>query len=517
MRTHYKCAAILVLGTLLGGTAASAQIVAPDPDTAFSLDAAGATFPFPLIDLWRVEYGKEYPNVSLNYQSIGSGGGIKQHIERTVNFAASDSPMLESEAELAPGTLHIPESLGAVVIAYNLPEMPDSGIQLDGETLAMIFLDEITMWNDPRIAEQNPGLSLPDAEIITVHRSDGSGTTFIFTDYLSTVSPQFDLDVGTGKSVPWPGGVASAGNEGVAGIIRSTAYSVGYVELAYAHQTDMSFAHMQNGDKTAYIRPGIDSISDASASAAAALPAARDSWYGVSIVNAPGPNSYPISSLTYLLVYDDLGGVTSSYAEASAVIHIIDWMLTDGQAYSESLLYVPIPPHIAQIGTDGLSQVTYNGAPIWGANAAMRDMLLADGAGSAGDGSGGCLIATAAYGSEMAPQVQELREIRDSVLMSTASGAAFMGAFNDVYYAFSPQVADIQTQNPEIRSLVRALIAPMISSLSIMSYAETGSEPGVIGLGAAVIALNIGLYIGAPAAAASLAWRRLSRRGKISC
>lgn len=489
----------------------------PDPDVSFSLDAAGATFPFPLVDVWRVEYGIEYPNVSLNYQSIGSGGGIKQHIEHTVNFAASDTPMRIAEARLAPGTLHIPESIGAVVVSYNIPEIPDSGIQLDGPTLASIYLGDITMWNDPRITEQNPDQDLPSAEIISAHRSDGSGTTFIFTDYLATVSEQFDIDVGTGKSVPWPGGIAAAGNEGVAGIIRSTPYSIGYVELAYAYQTGMTFAHIQNGDKTAYIIPTIDSITDASASIASSLPAAHDSWYGVSMVNAPGPNSYPISSLTYLLVYDELDVVASSYFEAGAIVHVIHWMLTAGQAYSESLLYVPIPPEIAQIGIDGISTITYNGAPIWGADASIRDTSSTPSAADSGDERGGCLVATAAFGSEMTPQVQSLRETRDSVLMSTAAGTAFMGAFNDIYYTFSPQIADIQIQNPEIRSLVRTLITPLISSLSIMSYAEIGSEIDVLSLGIGVIALNIGIYIVLPGVAISLVWRKLARRGGQNC
>lgn len=511
MIPHYRPIAIIALAAIsLSGTSALGQIAPPDPTVEFSLDAAGATFPFPLIDLWRVEYGKEYPNVSLNYQSIGSGGGIKQHIENTVDFAATDTPMRASEAELAPGTLHIPESLGAVVVSYNIPTVPKSGMQLDGQTLASIFLGEITMWDDEQISAQNPGLTLPSKEIITVHRSDGSGTTFIFTDYLSTVYEQFDLDVGTGKSVPWPGGIAAAGNEGVAGIIRSTPHSIGYVELAYAHQTGMTFAHMQNGDMTAYVEPTIDSISAASSEIASALPAAQDLWRGVSMVNAPGPDSYPISSLTYLLVYDDLGEAASSLAEAGAIVHVLHWMLTDGQAHSESLLYVPIPPEISQIGIDGISSITYNGAALWGAGP------LVDASGTKG-GKGGCLIATAAYGSEIAPQVQALREVRDSVLMSTATGASFMGAFNDIYYTFSPQIADFQIQNPETRDIVRALVSPMIASLSIMSYAEAGSESDVLTLGAIAIALNIGMYIAAPVAAVSLVRRQLAGRGDNSC
>ena len=251
---------------------------APDPNQEFTLTGAGATFPFPLIDLWRVEYNNVQNNVNLNYQSIGSGGGIKQHIEKTVNFAASDKPMSDAERELAPGTLHIPESIGGVVLVYNIPEIPNKGLKLTADAIAGIFLGEITKWNDPAITAENLGLNLPDKEIVTAHRSDGSGTTFIFTDYLTTISPTWDEQIGKGKSVPWPLGLASAGNEGVAAIVKSTEYSIGYVELAYAFQTGMSYASVQNAEKSAFIEPTLDSISAASSGVANNLPAAEDSW-----------------------------------------------------------------------------------------------------------------------------------------------------------------------------------------------------------------------------------------------
>ena len=337
----------------------------PISDLEFNLTGAGATFPFPLIDLWRVEYNKIYNNVNLNYQSIGSGGGIKQHIEQTVNFAASDKPMSEAERELAPGTLHIPESIGGVVLVYNLPEVPEKGMKLTADTVAGIFLGDITRWNDPAIKAENPGLNLPDKEIVSAHRSDGSGTTFIFTDYLSTVSPKWDEQIGKGKSVPWPSGLAAAGNEGVAGIVKSTEYSIGYIELAYAFQTGMSFAFIENADKTAFIEPTLDSISAASSGVADGLPAAKDSWVGVSLVNAPGPDSYPLASFTYLLVYDDLKSVTDNKEQAKAVIHLIYWMITDGQQYAPSLLYVPLADKVVELGKQGLSQVTYDGEIMW--------------------------------------------------------------------------------------------------------------------------------------------------------
>jgi len=516
-------AAIAAAAAMGLAAAAHAQLVPPDESMSFSIDAAGATFPFPLIDKWRVEYAREHPNVSLNYQSIGSGGGITQHMEKTVNFAATDAPMTPSEELAAPNTLHIPETLGAVTVAYNIPEVPGSGLRLDGPTLAMIFLGEITRWDDGRIASHNPGANLPDAAIVPVQRSDGSGTTFVFTDYLSGVSGEFEERIGRGKSVPWPGGVSNAGNEGVAATVRTTPYSVGYVELAYAFQTGMAYAHMQNGDGTAYVEPTIESIRAASSGAAAALPAAIESWEGVSIVNAPGQGSYPISSLTYLLLYGDLGEVADSIDEAHAIVHLINWMLTSGQEHAEPLLYVPLPESVARIGTDALQFVTYNGMSVWAAAAEspFGDGMSAQAPGTgnvtggdtgAGAAGGGCLVATAAYGTEMAPQVQALRELRDAALLPTASGSAFMAAFNGIYYSFSPAVADLERQSPELRALVRALVAPMLHSLPLMSLSG-GTEAGTVAMGSLVIALNAGLYAAAPAAAASWAWRRSRRRG----
>ena len=338
---------------------------APSDDVNFTITGAGATFPFPLIDLWRVEYNKVYNNVNLNYQSIGSGGGIKQHIEKTVNFAASDKPMSNSERELAPGTLHIPESIGGVVLVYNIPEVPNKGLKLTAEAISKIFLGEITKWNDPVIADENPDLNLPDKNIVSAHRSDGSGTTFIFTDYLSTVSPTWDKQIGKGKSVPWPTGLAAAGNEGVAGIVKSTKYSIGYIELAYAFQTGMSYAFIQNADKTGFIEPTLDTISAASSGVADSLPAAHESWNGVSLVNAPGSDSYPLASFTYLLVYDDLKLVTDNKEQAKVVVHMIHWMITDGQNFSSSLLYVPLADKVIEIGKTGLSQITFDGEPLW--------------------------------------------------------------------------------------------------------------------------------------------------------
>ena len=352
---------------------------APDPGTTFAINGAGASFPFPLIDLWRVEYNKIYDNVNLNYQSIGSGGGIKQHIERTVAFAASDKPLKASEAERAPGTLHIPEAIGGVVVAYNLPEFGENGLRLTGEAIADIFLGKITRWNDDRIRSLNTGIDLPDRTITTVQRSDGSGTTFVFTDYLTTISKGFDDEIGKGKSVPWPTGRGAAGNEGVAGVVKTTPYSIGYIELAYAFKSGINYAHVENADGTGFVDPTLESLAAASAGLAdSGLPPAEGDWSSVTMVNAPGPDSYPIASFTYLLLYEELDKVTDSREEAKAVIHALDWMITDGQEFSPTLLYVPLPDSVAEMGRAGLQRATYDGETLWDAG----------GGDSSGSGSG---------------------------------------------------------------------------------------------------------------------------------
>jgi len=210
------------------------------------LNGAGATFPFPLIDTWRVEYQKIKPEVNINYQSIGSGGGVKQFTEKTVDFGATDAPLTFLEMEKAPGAVHIPETIGSIVISYNIPEVPDKGLKLTGSILADIYLGKITKWNDPQIQKLNPDLFLPAQTIIVAHRSDGSGTTFVWTDYLSKVSTEWKAQVGKGKSVQWPTGIGAPGNEGVASTIKSTPYAIGYIELSYALTTRMTYAYLEN-------------------------------------------------------------------------------------------------------------------------------------------------------------------------------------------------------------------------------------------------------------------------------
>jgi len=378
-----KTTSLLMIATIVAIIAplnANAESVpdVPNSNTVYNLNGAGATFPFPLIDLWRVEYHDDFDNVNLNYQSIGSGGGIKQHIEKTVNFAASDAPLTTNERALSPNTLHIPETIGGVTVVYNIPELPNSGLKLTGKIISDIFMGKITKWDDPAIKDINPGSNLPGKDILVAHRSDGSGTTFVFTDYLSKVDPDWDKQVGKGKSVPWPMGLAAAGNEGVAGIVRSTQYSIGYVELAYAFQTGMTFAHVQNGDKSKFVEPSIATITAATAGIANKLPAGDADWSAVSTVNAPGPDSYPISSFSYLLMYKDLKETSKNKEEAKAVLHMIYWMITDGQAFAPTLLYSPLPENVVELGKKSLSQVMYDGEVLWNNSSVKTSSMIPD-------------------------------------------------------------------------------------------------------------------------------------------
>lgn len=344
-----------------GGTM---QIVHAQEPKDVRIDAAGASFAFPLMDLWRVKYAEVNPHVALNYQSIGSGGGVKQHIEKTVNFAASDAPLKDSEYERAQGTITIPELIGAISISYNLPGI-ESGLNLSAEAVCGIYLGKITKWNDPLITEHNPGLSLPDENILVAQRSDGSGTTFALTSYLTKVCPEWDEKVGAGKSVPWPTGRGAPGNEGVAGLIKSSPGAIGYITLAYAFQEDMATAAIQNGDKTNFVMPTLESASDASGGAAPTLPKAHESWREVDLLAAPGENSYPITSFSYIIVHPDLEGSVSDMNHAREVLDLIAWIITDGQQYNEDLLYVPISEPVTNLGLEGLAKITYKGEPVY--------------------------------------------------------------------------------------------------------------------------------------------------------
>ncbi len=360
----------LVAGTLL------ASFVVPMSAKAYAqgqvtINGAGATFPFPLIDTWRVEYPNVQPGVSINYQSIGSGGGIAQFTARTVDFGATDAPLsAEREAALPAPAVHIPEAIGSVVAAYNIPGI-ESGLRLTGPVLADIFRGEITKWDDPRIRELNPDAPLPSQDIVIVHRSDGSGTTFVWTSYLSIVSSEWSEQVGAGTSVEWPAGVGAPGNEGVANTVRSTPNSIGYVELAYALTTGMNFAFVQNKEGN-FIEPSLESTSAAVSAAAATLPAGNDSWEGVHVLDAPGPDSYPIASFTYLLLYEELSTspTIDSMEKARAVVDFIAWAISDeGQTFAEELSYVPLPDAVQELNLETLAGLTYNGQKVFEAPA----------------------------------------------------------------------------------------------------------------------------------------------------
>ncbi len=305
-----------------------------------ALTGAGATFPLPIYNKWFSDYAAA-KGVKINYQSIGSGGGVRQISEQTVDFGASDSPMSDEELSRAKGgpIMHIPTVLGADVVTYNVPGV-QKGLKLTGDVIADIFLGKIKKWNDPRLATLNPGVTLPNSDILVVHRSDGSGTTFIFTDYLSTVSPEWKRVVGKGKEVKWPTGIGAKGNEGVAGQVKQTPGSIAYVELAYAKQNNLPYANVRNAAGQ-FVEPTMETIYAAAEGAAPNIPANTD--YRISIVNAPGANAYPISSFTWLLVYRN----QPDSAKGRMLNEFLRWALTEGSASARALDYPPLPAAMA--------------------------------------------------------------------------------------------------------------------------------------------------------------------------
>jgi len=359
----------LVAGILLASFVPLAMSAKAYAQGQIAINGAGATFPFPLIDTWRVEYQSVQPGVSINYQSIGSGGGIAQFTALTVDFGATDAPLsAEREDALPAPAVHIPEAIGSVVPAYKIPGYNQNGMKFTGPILADIFRGEITRWDDPRLEELNPDVPLPSAEIIVVHRSDGSGTTFVWTQYLSLISPEWDEQVGYGTSVEWPVGVGAPGNEGVASAVRGNDNSIGYVELAYALTTGMNFGSVQNREGN-FIEPSLEATSAAVGSAAATLPAGADSWEGVHVLDAPGPDSYPIASFTYLLLYEELSTSPSidSMEKARAIVDFIAWAISDeGQVFAEELSYVPLPDEVQELNLETLAGLTYNGQQVFG-------------------------------------------------------------------------------------------------------------------------------------------------------
>jgi phosphate transport system substrate-binding protein len=312
-----------------------------------TLNGAGATFPYPMYSKWFSEYHKLHPEVQINYQSIGSGGGIRQVINGTVDFGASDGPMTDDMLKEAKAKiLHMPTVLGADVPAYNIPGVT-AELKFTPEALAGIFLGKITKWNDKAITSANPGVNLPDKDIIVVHRSDGSGTTYIWTDYLSKVSAEWQSQVGRGTSVKWPIGLGGKGNEGVAGSIRQLQGSIGYVELIYAVQNNISYGSVKNAAGN-FVKASLDGVTAAAASAPK-MPAD----FRVSITNAPGKDAYPISSFTWLLIPEQ----SKDAAKGKILADFLNWMVTDGQKMTAALSYAPLPQSVVQKEKDAIKQV----------------------------------------------------------------------------------------------------------------------------------------------------------------
>jgi phosphate transport system substrate-binding protein len=332
-----------IAATLTVSAAASVTLLAQA-----QINGAGATFPNPIYSKWFSEYAKIKPGVNINYQSLGSGAGIRQLTNQTVFFGATDGPMTTDQLQAAPGKiLHLPTVLGAVVPVYQLAGA-SAEIKFTGPLLADIFLGKVVKWNDPAIAKVNPGVKLPDTDITVVHRSDGSGTSYIWVDYLAKVSPEWKKNVGVSTAVKWPVGLGGKGNEGVAGLVKQTPGSIGYVELLYAVQNKIAFGAVQNANGE-FVKASIPAVTAAAAAAAKSMPAD----FRVSITNAPGAGVYPISSFTWLLLYEN----PKDKAQSKAMVEFMKWALTDGQKMATTLGYAPLPAEVVKLELAALATI----------------------------------------------------------------------------------------------------------------------------------------------------------------
>jgi phosphate transport system substrate-binding protein len=333
-------ATLAVLLTIALGTVVLAQKI--------QINGGGATFPYPIYSKWFSEYNKLHPNVEINYQSQGSGFGIQQIQKQTLFFGATDGPMTPTQLTDAPGkVMHFPTVLGADVPVYNIAGVTAT-LKFTGPVLANIFLGKITKWNDPAIAQVNAGVTLPNTDITVVHRADSSGTTYIWCDYLAKVSPEWKMKVGVGTSPSWPIGLGARGNEGVSGLVKQTPGAIGYVELIYASQNKIPYGSVQNMDG-AFVGATVESVTAAAASAVAKMPAD----FRVSITNAPGKDSYPISSFTWLLLYES----PKNQLQAKTFVEFMKWMLADGQSYAPALGYAPLPKPVVQLELEALKKI----------------------------------------------------------------------------------------------------------------------------------------------------------------
>jgi len=339
MKVLHRMAIAAFAVALAGGISAQQKI---------QINGAGATFPNPIYSKWFSEYNKLHSNVEINYQSIGSGGGIRQITNQTVFFGATDGPMTNEQLQAAPGKiLHFPTVLGADVPVYNIPNVK-AELKFSGQVLADIFLGKITKWNDPALAKLNAGVNLPGSDIVVVHRSDGSGTTYIWVDYLAKVSPEWKSKVGVATSVNWPTGVGGKGNEGVAGLVSQTPGSIGYVELIYALQNKISYGMVQNMNGE-FTRASVESVTAAAAAAADKMPPD----FRVSITNAPGKGVYPVSSFTWLLLFEN----PKDKAQSKVMVDFVKWALSDGQKYAAELGYAPLPEAVIKLEIAQLARI----------------------------------------------------------------------------------------------------------------------------------------------------------------
>jgi phosphate transport system substrate-binding protein len=339
-----RIAGILLVALALGGILWA--------DSALSINGAGATFPYPMYSKWFDEYHKKNPHIQINYQSIGSGGGIKQVTEGTVDFGATDGPMNDEQLKAfqekhGSGILHFPTVLGAVVPTYNIPGV-EASLNFTPEALAGIFLGKITKWNDPAITDANKGIKLPANEIVVVHRAESSGTTYVWTDYLSKVSDEWKTKVGKGAAVNWPVGLGAKGNEAVTGTVKNTPNSIGYVELIYAEANKIPYGNVKNAAGV-FVKASLAAVSAAAAGAAKEMP--ED--FRVSITNAPGKSAYPISSFTWLLIPEKF----SDAAKRDAIKGFVKWMLADGQNYAESLSYAKLPKEVVAMELKAIEKI----------------------------------------------------------------------------------------------------------------------------------------------------------------
>lgn len=339
MKPIHKVLATIAAVAIMAGAVAAQTI---------QINGAGATFPYPIYSKWFSEYNKLHPNVQINYQSIGSGGGIRQLTAQTVFFGATDGPMTNDQQVAAAGkVLHLPTVLGGVVPVYNIPGV-SAELKFNGQVLADIFLGKITTWNDPAITKLNPGVNLPGSAVTVVHRSDASGTSYIWVDYLAKVSPEWKMRVGVATAVNWPAGVGGKGNEGVAGLVTQTPGSIGYVELIYALQSKINYGSVQNmaGE---FVKSSVASVTAAAAAAVSAMPAD----FRVSITNAPGPGVYPIASFTWMLLYEN----PKDKVQSKTMVDFMKWALTDGQKFAAELGYAPLPASVIDLEMKALEKI----------------------------------------------------------------------------------------------------------------------------------------------------------------